>query len=122
MLNKRKHVAEATSANIFWCRGGRIFTPPLSAGCLEGTTRYVVMREARKLGFRVTEKNETLERVGRADEIFISSSLKVVLPVSEIAQGRRRYRLEPGEIARTITERIYRLARIDRHLSWLPAR
>jgi branched-subunit amino acid aminotransferase/4-amino-4-deoxychorismate lyase len=114
MLNNRGHVAEATSANIFWCRRGRIHTPPLSAGCLEGTTRHVVLREARKLGLRVTERSVSLERVAETDEIFVSSSLKLVLGVSEIAHGRRRFRFSQGEITETIMNRVYGLAGIER--------
>jgi branched-chain amino acid aminotransferase len=36
LLNERGEVAECTAANIFCVRGGRVATPPLSAGCLEG--------------------------------------------------------------------------------------
>ncbi len=114
MLNNRGHVAEATSANIFWCRRGRIYTPPLSAGCLEGTTRHVVLREAKKLGLSVVERTDSLARVVDSDEMFVSSSLKLVLGVSEIAHGRRRHRFGAGEITQTIMDRIYRRAGIER--------
>ena len=112
MLNKKGQVAEITSANIFWCRRGRIYTPPLSAGCLEGVTRQVVMREAHKLGLAIVERNESLERLVDADEVFLSSSLKLVLGISEITHGRRRFLFEPGEITHTLAGRMARLARI----------
>lgn len=112
MLNKKGDVAEITSANIFWCRRGRIYTPPLTAGCLEGVTRQIVMQQAAKLGFRVIERNEPLERLVEADEVFLSSSLKLVLGISEIAHGRRTYFFEPGEITHTLRTRIARMTRI----------
>lgn len=112
MLNKKGQVAEITSANIFWCRRGRIYTPPITAGCLEGVTRQIIMREAAKLGLRVVEKNESLAQLVEADEIFLSSSLKLALGISEIAHGRRRYLFEPGEITHTLADRISRLVRI----------
>lgn len=112
MLNKKSQVAEITSANIFWCRRGRIYTPPITAGCLEGVTRQVVMREAHKLGLQVIEKDQSLEQLVKADEVFLSSSLKLVLGISEIAQGRRRHLFEPGEITHSLAGRVSRLARI----------
>jgi len=112
MLNKKRQVAEITTANIFWCHRGRIYTPPITAGCLEGVTRQVVMREARKLGLRIIEKNESLDRLVEADEIFLSSSLKLVLGISEISYGRRRFFFEPGEITHTLAKHIRHLSRI----------
>jgi branched-subunit amino acid aminotransferase/4-amino-4-deoxychorismate lyase len=70
------------------------------------------MREARKLGLTVVEKNESLDRLVEADEIFLSSSLKLVLGISEIAHRRRRYLFAPGEITHTLAGRMRRLARI----------
>lgn len=109
MLNQRGKVAEVTTANIFWCRHGKIFTPPLSAGCLEGTTRRLIMREAGKLGFEVIQKSESLERMAEADEVFITSSLKLVTGVSLIAHGRRRYRFGTGAITGALSDRILML-------------
>ena len=112
MLNKKGHVAEVTSANIFWCRRQKIYTPPITAGCLEGVTRILLLREANKLGLSIIEKNEPLKRMVEADEVFISSSLKLVLGVSEIACGKQHYRFQPGEITRSVAAQIARLARL----------
>ena len=43
MLNERGEVAECTAANIFCVKGGRVATPPLNSGCLEGITRGVLL-------------------------------------------------------------------------------
>lgn len=112
MVNKKGHVAEVTSANIFWLRRGKLYTPPLAAGCLEGTTRHLVMRQAAKLGLAVVEKNEAVARMVEADEIFITSSLKLVIGVSEIVDGPRRYRCQSGKITQLLSERMNRLAGI----------
>jgi branched-subunit amino acid aminotransferase/4-amino-4-deoxychorismate lyase len=112
MLNKRGDVAEVTSANIFWCRKGKVYTPPISAGCLEGVTRRMVIREAARLGTRIIERNESFEGLVRADEIFISSSLKLVIGVAEIARGRRRYRFEPGPMTERFVGHLFKLARL----------
>lgn len=106
LLNENNAVAEVTSANIFWVRKGRIFTPPLSAGCLEGTTRERVLIEARRARLPIVEKSERLSAMLKADEVFISSSLKLVIGVSEITASGKRYRFEPGEITSMIRQRI----------------
>jgi branched-chain amino acid aminotransferase len=98
MLNKKGHVAEVTTANIFWRRGNRIYTPPVAAGCLEGVTRYVILR---------AERNESFERMVTADEVFVASSLKLALGVIEIADGRRRYNFAPGPATRRLAKWLY---------------
>ncbi len=98
LLNEKDQVAEVTTANIFWVRNGRIYTPPIESGCLRGITRRIVIREARRLGSNVTERNISLDKLSEADEIFISSSLKMVIPVSRIKHGRRVFRIKSGPI------------------------
>lgn len=111
MLNETGKVAEATSANIFWVRKGRVYTPPISSGCLEGVTREYTCREARRLGINVMEKNETLEQMLTADEVFLSSSLKLVIGVSRVVSGPRTYRLTPGPVTRDIRNRFLKLVK-----------
>lgn len=109
LLNQRDHVAEVTSANIYWVEGNRVFTPPLSSGCLEGVTRKTVLREAEKLGRRIIDRACPLERLLRAEEIFISSSLKLIVGVSLIKLGRRSYRFGLGPVTRLFVEDFQRL-------------
>ena len=104
MLNQRGHISEVTSANIFWRKGRRIFTPPLSAGCLEGVTRSVVLSGAKKLGVEILEKSAPLDRMLEADEVFICSSLKLVIGVSEIAVGPQRFHFPSGVITSQLAD------------------
>ncbi|MBU8934222.1 MAG: aminotransferase class IV [candidate division Zixibacteria bacterium] len=113
LVNTNGHVAEVTSANIFWVRRGRVYTPPIAAGCLEGITRMVVIKESRKLGLDVTEKNITLDNMLKADEIFISSSLKLVVSVSRIRDGRRVHKLPTGPVTQLLAQRFRYLIKID---------
>jgi len=113
LLNNRDQVAEVTSANIFWLDRGRIYTPPLSSGCLDGVTRRIVFREVRKLGYRIDEKNISLPKLLQTDEIFISSSTKLVIPVSRIRDERRTYNLAVGPVSRELTAHFRRLVGID---------
>ncbi len=85
MLNERGEAAECTSANIFAVKAGKIFTPPLNSGCLEGVTRGILMEIAPERGVSVVEKALRPEDLYSADEVFISSTNRNLISVAEIA-------------------------------------
>jgi branched-chain amino acid aminotransferase len=85
LLNERGEVSECTSANIFCAKDGAVFTPPLSSGCLEGVTRSVLLEIAARAGVPMSEKTLRLEDLHAADEVFITSTNRTLLGVSEIA-------------------------------------
>lgn len=84
LLNERGEVAECTSANIFVADGNQVWTPPLSAGCLPGITREVLLGEIQALGIRIGEKTVFPADLESADEVFITSTTRSLLPVSDI--------------------------------------
>ena len=84
LLNERGEVAECTSANIFIANGSRVWTPPLSSGCLPGVTREVLLDEIRVPGIDVGEKPLLPADLETADEVFITSTTRDLLPVLEI--------------------------------------
>ncbi|MBC7927487.1 MAG: aminotransferase class IV family protein [Bryobacteraceae bacterium] len=84
LLNEREEVAECTSANLFAVYGDQVCTPPLESGCLPGITREILLSEIHEPGIRVVERKLTLPQLEDADELFITSSTRELLPVSEI--------------------------------------
>jgi len=84
LLNERGEVAECTAANIFCVQGGRVATPPVSAGCLQGITRSVLLEIGAGVGAPVEERVLRPEDLYAADEIFISSTNRSMLGVSEV--------------------------------------
>jgi branched-chain amino acid aminotransferase len=84
LLNERGEVAECTSANIFAAQGGQVWTPPLDSGCLPGVTRALLLGEVRIPGIRVTEKTLLPADLETAEEVFISSTTRELLPVVSI--------------------------------------
>ncbi len=88
LLNEFGNVAECTSANIFAAIGNRVFTPPLSDGCLPGITREVLLEEVHVPGIEMAERSLTVEELENADEVFITSTTRNLLKVREIA-GRQ---------------------------------
>lgn len=68
-LNERGEVTSAACANVFWIRGGRIFTPSLETACLAGTTRGFIVEN-----FVVEEVLAGIEDLKKADAILLTSA------------------------------------------------
>jgi branched-chain amino acid aminotransferase len=85
LLNERGEAAECTAANIFCVRNGRVLTPPLDSGCLEGITRSVLLEIGAAAGVPVEERTLRPEDLYSADELFISSTNRSLLGVGELA-------------------------------------
>jgi branched-chain amino acid aminotransferase len=100
LLNERGEATECTSANIFCVKDGAIYTPPLSSGCLEGVTRSVLLEIAPQAGVSMCEKTVTLADLHAADEVFITSTNRSLLGVSEIAG--RRYSVVGGPLVQKL--------------------
>lgn len=78
-LNLVGNVCEGTGSNIFVGLDGRLVTPPLSAGCLAGVTRALLIESC-----AVTEYDLTLADLARATEAFLTSTTREVQPISAI--------------------------------------
>ena len=110
MLNHKGEVAECTGDNIFVVRDGRLLTPPIDAGTLEGVTRQAVLDLARQAGIAAAEIALTRHDVYIADECFLTGTAAEIVPVVKvdarpIGDGR------PGPITRDLMERFHKLAR-----------
>lgn len=84
MLNSNGTVAEGTGENIFMIRSGKIFTPNLSSGILEGITRDCVVTIAKDLGYEVMEKEITRSELYLAEEAFMTGTAAEVTPIGSI--------------------------------------
>ena len=100
LLNERGEVAECTTANIFSVKDGKVTTPPLSAGCLEGVTRSVLLEIAPRNGVPMAEQTLMPDDLYAADEVFITSTNRSLLGVSEIAG--HSYAAAPGPVAQKL--------------------
>lgn len=101
LLNRSGHVAESTSANIFWIRKGKLYTIPLSAGCLDGLTRKHILGLAQENKIPAFERNVRLADLLRAEEIFVTSSIKLILPIVSI-KADRVYKYKVGPLTRRL--------------------
>ena len=100
LLNERGEVAECTAANIFCVKDGKVLTPPLSSGCLEGVTRGVLLEIAPRAGVPALEQTLRPEELRAAEEVFITSTNRGLLGVKEIAG--HTYAAAPGPITQEL--------------------
>jgi branched-chain amino acid aminotransferase len=77
--NLAGNLCEGTGTNVFLGLGGRLVTPPLSAGCLAGVTRELVMELV-----DVVEEDVAIAALAGADEAFLTSSTRDVQPIHSI--------------------------------------
>lgn len=84
LLNEHGQVSECTSANVFLSEGQRIWTPPLTAGCLPGITRHLLLHDIRVPGISIGERPLELSELEQADEVFITSTTRGLLPVLSV--------------------------------------
>src|SRR4051812_6284039 len=86
LLNEFGNVTEVTAANLYIAKKGKVFTPPLSSGCLGGVSRLILLQSAPADGVDVQERNFGVDELFAADEVFITSTTRQVQPVSQIEE------------------------------------
>lgn len=84
LLDLKGQVTEASTSNIFFARGGVLVTPPLRLGMLEGVTRGILIELARAEHLIVREEPHGAEALAEADEVFLTSSIREVMPVTRL--------------------------------------
>jgi 4-amino-4-deoxychorismate lyase len=100
---------EAPTASLWWRTGQTLHTPSLDLGILAGITRAVVGELAPTLGLRVLEGVFTAEDLAGADEAFLSSSTRELMPVVEV-DGAPIADGHPGPTAADLQTALRRLA------------
>ena len=82
--NTRDELCEATGSNIFVVEGGVVRTPPASSGCLLGVTRALVLGLCAELGLPHEEVTLPVDVLARADEVFLTSTVREVQAVTHV--------------------------------------
>lgn len=84
MVDTRGCLSEGTTSNFFLYARGALRTPPLAAGILDGITRRHVIGLSRAAGIDVIEEDLRPLDIYTADEVFLTSTLKEILPVTTV--------------------------------------
>ncbi len=103
MLGRRGQILEGASSNLFIVKDGVVRTPEHQAGILMGITRAAVLAAAATEGIGVEEGEVRPEDLYGADEAFITSSIREVMPVVS-ADGRTIGPGAPGSVTKRLHE------------------
>lgn len=76
LINADKHIVEGTASNIFMVKDNTLITPPLESGALRGVMRKHILRNAKAWGFEVEEKGFSPFDLQKADEVWLTNSMK----------------------------------------------
>lgn len=105
--NTRGELCEGTGSNVFVVVDGEVLTPPVESGLLPGITRGLVIEWCGEAGIPVREATLPMGALATADEVFITSSTKDVLPVHAV-DGRE---LPVGPVTQAAADVFARLSR-----------
>ncbi|MDA8047113.1 MAG: branched-chain amino acid transaminase [Actinomycetota bacterium] len=120
LLSPQGYVSECTGENLFVVRHGRIVTPPLSAGALEGITQDSVITIARDLGYEVEYGNILRSDLYTCEEAFLTGTAAEVVPIASV-DDRVVGDGKPGPVTRKVQE-IYHAAvrgQVDQYKDWV---
>jgi branched-chain amino acid aminotransferase len=101
MLNWKGEVAEGTISNIFIVRKGVLYTPHTKSGILEGVTRDLVIRLAKKKRIGVLEVPLRPRSLMNADECFITNTTMEIMPVTTV-DGKTIGSGRPGPVTKAL--------------------
>lgn len=118
MLNPQGFVSECTGENVFVARHGKLLSPPLAAGALEGITQSSVMTIARDLGFDCELSNIARSDTYIAEEMFLCGTAAEVSAVNSVDD---RAIPCPGPMTTAIGEAYHQAVRgrTDRYKDWV---
>lgn len=122
LLNEEGKVCEGTGENIMMVKDGVIYTPPISAGILDGITRKSIMEFAPDLGFKVVEKDIDRGELYTADELFFVGTAAEITPILKV-DGRPVGDGKVGPISKKLKEYFLSITqgKVDKYLKWLEA-
>jgi branched-chain amino acid aminotransferase len=104
LLNSEGEVTEATTSNLWLVKGGKVYTPPVEVGILHGITRYFLLKILNQQGIPCFETTLKPADLWDAEEAFLSSSVRLLMPVNQIDD----YKLPhcPGKLTRWLWDEL----------------
>jgi aminodeoxychorismate lyase len=84
VFNQYYNICDSTIANVFICAAKKIYTPPLTQGCIEGVTRNYILTQLQNTSYQIIEKPLTKMDVLNADEVFLTNAINNIKWVKQI--------------------------------------
>lgn len=86
MINEYERVCEATSSNIFIVKNLKVYTPPLTEGCVDGVMRNKLIRDLEQAGRTVYQEKLTVTDVKEADAVYITNAINGIRMVNQFEE------------------------------------
>jgi branched-chain amino acid aminotransferase len=83
VLYNDKYAGETSNFNLFIVKNRKVYTPPLSIGCLNGIMRFKTLQLCQTLGISIKEKKLTSSDLAAADEIFLTNIIRGIVPIEK---------------------------------------
>ncbi len=107
-IDRDGNVAEGSTSNLFAVVAGAVVTPPLDGGVLPGITRGHVLAICARLAIPARELTIARERFAVADELFATSALRGVVPITRLDGAARAAGPVTARIAAAYVELFHR--------------
>lgn len=78
ICNAADHLIETTISNIFWIKNEKVYTPPLSDGCVAGVMRQFIINKLAAQKIIVIEKSLSRDELQKTDELFLTNAIRRV--------------------------------------------
>ncbi|SEU31273.1 aminotransferase class IV [Paenibacillus sp. NFR01] len=96
MLTADGYLAEGIVSNVFFIKAGTLYTPDIRTGILSGITREMVLELAGASGLMTEQGFYSWEELKTADEIFVTSSIQEIVPVTALCDEESEYIISEG--------------------------
>ncbi len=86
VLDSEGLITECCAANLFWRRGGEVFTPRLDKAGVNGLMRQFCLAQLARSDFRVVDVDAPVTALHDADEVIVCNALMPVVPVRQYGE------------------------------------
>ena len=88
LVNDAGRICDATISNVFWAKGGRLYTTPLSEGGIAGVMRSHLLKILQQEGISVIETNAPKSELHAAEELFLTNVIRGIRWVKSFEDTR----------------------------------
>ncbi|HMR90894.1 MAG TPA: aminotransferase class IV [Chitinophagaceae bacterium] len=101
VLNTHGRIADSTVANLFICKKGKLYTPPLQEGCVAGVMRAWLLQNQQELGLHIRETAVSEDDLFEAEEVWLTNAVAGLKWVA-----RFRDKIYGNQLAQQVYEKI----------------
>jgi len=86
VLNSQGFISDGSRTNVFAIKDGKLYTPALHQGCVNGVMRRFVIEKGIEKGYSVMQTSLSIQQLLSADEVFLTNAIKGIVWVASFNQ------------------------------------